>query len=198
MPILVQFANPLAIRQSLAILPIHYKSWTNLPIYCQSTNFSPIHSKYQYSKRIHPQSANSNSITKSNDNPLILDQNANSIPILKQSANLCLISWQWAYVIPILDHSATPMHSPDQSTYLYPIHQSLPNPQIQCQTIWVLLTYLDHSTWLIIHYAITNPLLARRQHVIAFLTCLNSKYELSYRFLHWFWYSYMTFNTSVF
>ena len=28
-------------------------------------------------------------------------------------------------------------------------------------------TYLDHSTWLIKHYAITNPLLARRQHVIA-------------------------------
>ena len=48
------------------------------------------------------------------------------------------------------------------------------------------LTYLDHSTWLIIHYAITNPLLARRQHVIAFITCLNSKYELSYHFPHWF------------
>ena len=48
-----------------------------------------------------------NSITKSIGNSPILDQNANPIPILKQSASLCSISEQWAYVMPILDQSAS-------------------------------------------------------------------------------------------
>ena len=60
--------------------------------FCQpitkSTNLEPIHCKYAYFKQIHPQSVYQNSITKSNDNLPILDQDANPIPILKQSASL--------------------------------------------------------------------------------------------------------------
>ena len=93
-------------------------------------------------------SANSNSINKSNHNPPILDQNVNSIRILKQYANFCSISYQWALnVIPILDQSATPMQIPDQSTNPYPIHKSNAKPLRICQFI----------THVLIGKSIANP-----------------------------------------
>ena len=95
-------------------------------------------------------SANSNSINKSNHNPPILDQNVNSIRILKQYANFCSISYQWALnVIPILDQSATPMQIPDQSTNPYPIQKSNAKPLRICQ-------FITH-THVLIGKSIANP-----------------------------------------
>ena len=49
------------------------------------------------------------------------------------------------------------MQIPDQSTNPYPIHQSLPNPQIQCQTITNMSIHFP-CTNLHIHCQSANPL----------------------------------------